>query len=162
MAFSSYKSTRSIASSGSSAVTTPVFSCGHRPRRRRRPRRSQPLARRGVPRGPRTPPSQQPPQRADDSRHGDPIGSEIRKASDLHSDYTPRFRHAQRDALRLSQSSELRKPDLVRLPQTKRPCIACRRPGVRRLPTRAENRMGTHVSCTRDPVPSPPIPLDPG
>ena len=39
----------------------------------------------------------------------------------------PRFPQTQRDLRRLSQRSDLRGPDLVRLPQTKPRCIACRK-----------------------------------
>jgi hypothetical protein len=50
-----------------------------------------------------------------------------RKTNDSASDYDPRFRQTWYDALRVSQPSDLREPDLTRLPQTKPPCMACRR-----------------------------------
>ena len=61
--------------------------------------------------------------------HGEPsLGL---KASESNSDYHPRFRQTQRDGPRLLLRSALGKPDLLGPPQTKPPCMACRRSGVR-------------------------------
>jgi len=55
-------------------------------------------------------------------------GHQARKTSDSDSDYDLGFRQTQRHGLGQLYCSDLRETDFRRLPQTKLPCIACRRP----------------------------------
>jgi len=64
-----------------------------------------------------------------------PLGLDVAKDSDSASDYERSFRQTQRDDLRLLRRSDLREPDLVRLPQTKSLRMACRL-AIARITTR--------------------------